>query len=56
MYQAVYGLGPCYMSDLLVPHHPQRTLRSMDWHLLVIPRTCSRGYGDRAFENVAPRL
>ncbi len=40
-YQAVHGLGHRYLSDLLVPYHPERTFRSTDAHLLVIPRTCS---------------
>ncbi len=44
------------MREQLVSYHPQRTLRSTDSHLLVIPRTCSRRYGDRAFEDAAPRL
>ncbi len=56
MYQAMHDLGLRYLNDLLVPYHPQMVLRSTDSHLLVMPRTSSRRYGDRAFENAAPRL
>ena len=37
----LHGTAPLYLSHVLFPYNPVRTLRSSDKHLLVIPRTSS---------------
>jgi hypothetical protein len=54
-WKSLHGTAPIYLSNVLVPYNPVRTLRSSDKHLLVIPRTFST-LGDRAFSVVAPTL
>ena len=55
-YKCLNGLGPRYLSDLLIPYRPQRTLRSDSANLLVVPRTSLKTYGDRAFSVIVPQL
>jgi hypothetical protein len=55
VYRALNGLAPVYMSDMLEPYVPARTLRSGDLHLLCVPRTY-RSWGDRAFSKAGPEL
>ena len=47
-FKALQGEGPSYITNLLVPYQPERSLRSGDHNLLVEPRIHST-YGDRAF-------
>ena len=55
-FRALHGQAPVYLTDLLKPYVPSRTLRSSDQGLLVIPRTKLVTKGDRAFGSIAPRL
>ena len=55
-YKAVNGFAPEYISELLTPYVPSRTLRSSSKLLLQEPRTNFATGGDRAFEKVAPKL
>ena len=50
------NLAPSYISDLLTPYIPSRSLRSSSQSLLVVPRSIQKSYGDRAFAVTAPRL
>ena len=55
-YKALHDEGPQYLKDLLKWHTPSRVLRSSNEHLLVIPKTKLKSFGDRAFSVAAPRL
>uniref|UniRef100_A0A4W3JUK4 Tetratricopeptide repeat protein 39B n=1 Tax=Callorhinchus milii TaxID=7868 RepID=A0A4W3JUK4_CALMI len=55
-YKAIHGLAPSYLSDLLSPYLPARTLRSSGSGLLHIPRPNRPTIGVRAFSLSAPRL
>ena len=55
-YKCLNGLAPSYLSDFLVRREASLFLRSVDSHLLVVPRTRTQSFGDKAFPNVAPRL
>ena len=55
-YRCLNGLAPSYLSELLYPYTPARSLRSSNLLLLTIPKTKTKGYGDRAFQNAAPKL
>ena len=54
-WKSLNGLAPSFISQLLTPYVPTRTLRSSDKLLLKIPKTFS-SYGDRAFSSCAPKL
>jgi len=43
-----------YLSSLLIPHQPQRSLRSVNQNLLSVPR-CNSSFGQRSFPHCAPR-
>ena len=45
---------PPYLSVLLHPYHPSRTLRSLDTSLLSVPRFCLDTFGCRSFSFLAP--
>ena len=55
-YRALNGSAPIYLTELLHPYVPSRTLRSASDNLLTPIRTKLSTYGDRAFSAVAPRL
>ena len=55
-FNSLHGLAAPYLSDLLSRHQPTRSLRSVDAHLLVVPRSNLCSQGDRAFSHAAPRL
>ena len=55
-FKCLNNLVPSYLSDLIIQYKPTRTLRSSSKNLLVIPRTYTIRYGERAFCAVAPRL
>ena len=55
-YQALNGLAPNYLQDLLQVYQPERSLRSSADLKLVVPRTCLRSYGDIEFSVKAPSL
>ncbi|KAL3058228.1 hypothetical protein OYC64_010411 [Pagothenia borchgrevinki] len=56
MYKSLHTLAPQYLTDLLHPYTPSRSLRSSDTGLLSIPRSRLRTVGDRAFSVAAPTL
>ena len=45
---------PPYLSDLLHPYQPSRTLRSLDISLLSVPRFCLETFGRRSFSVFGP--
>jgi hypothetical protein len=55
-YKAQNNAAPVYLSDLLSPYIPSRSLRSEQQCRLEQPASHSRKYGDRAFSVCAPRL
>ena len=56
VFRAVHHLCPVYLSSLVIPYTPTRTLRSTDQHLLIIPRYHLERYGRRAFSVAGPTL
>lgn len=55
-YRCLHGLAPPYLTALLDPYMPTRTLRSSSSLLLKIPKSMKKSYGDRAFRIAAPHL
>ena len=55
-FKAVNGQAPSYVSDMLEPYRPVRTLRSADKGLLVTPTPELITKGGRAFSVRAPKL
>ena len=55
-YKCMNGIGPKYLSNLLVPLAHKRSLRSSGKGLLRVPRTNQITYGNRAFYKCAPTL
>ena len=55
-YKALKGLAPSYLKDLIVPYCPNRSLRSLNAGLLVVPRVAKSRMGGRAFSYQAPLL
>ncbi|XP_037648071.1 uncharacterized protein LOC119501650 [Sebastes umbrosus] len=55
-YKALHQLAPPYLSELLSPYQPQRSLRSTSAGLLSTPKSKLRSFGDRAFSRAAPKL
>ena len=55
-YKAQHGMAPPYLSSLLSPYKPGRSLRSEGKHLLATPRYRLEGFGKRSFAHAAPSL
>ena len=55
-FKCLNGLAPTYLSDLLEPYVPSRTLRSSDQLLLAVPKARLKLRGNRAFAVAAPKL
>ena len=55
-YKTLCGMAPAYMSDIIHPYVPARTLRSSSSNLLQMPSARTITYGERAFSIRAPRL
>ena len=55
-FKAQHNLAPSYLSNLLTPYQPTRTLRSTEAHLLSTPSAHLRTMGDRAFSVAGPKL
>jgi hypothetical protein len=55
-YKCLHNLAPSYLSDLIEPYCPSRTLRSSDQLLLKVPKTRLKSYGDRSFSKASPTL
>ena len=56
VYQAVHHLGPAYLTSLVKPYAPTRSLRSAAHHSLTIPRYNLERDGRRAFSVAGPSL
>ncbi len=52
--KAPHGLAPKYISDLVEPYVPSRSLGSSTKQLLVVPKHKTQSYGARAFSIFAP--
>ena len=55
-FRCLHGTAPAYLSGLLHPYLPVRSLRSSNSLLLKVQKTRTKSYGDRAFQNSAPKL
>ena len=55
-YKILHDAAPTYLSELLRTYVPNRSLRSANDGLLVVPRSRTTCYGDRAFSILAPKL
>lgn len=55
-FKCLNNLTPSFLPDLIIQFKPKQTLRSSSKNLLVIPRTNTIRYGERAFCAVAPGL
>lgn len=53
-FKAQHGLAPLYLSELLTPYIPSRSLRSSTKNLLTVPSYKLKAYGGRSFTCVAP--
>lgn len=56
VFKALNGLAPPYVTEMLTLRESNRTLRSTNQLLLVVPRTRYRRWGDQAFSVAGPRL
>ena len=57
VHKALHDKAPVYIKDMLrLKNNPNRSLRSNDKCLLVIPKTVLVTYGDRSFRSAAPYL
>ena len=56
VFKCLKGLGPSYLSDMLLSYQPSRVLRSSGTGLLIIPRVKTKTYGEAAFSHYGPRL
>lgn len=55
-FKSLHGLAPHYLTDLLHPYDPSRSLRSSSKGQLIVPRTRLKATSDRAFHVAAPIL
>ena len=55
-WRALHGLAPDYISQLVTPYVPRRSLRSAHGNLLVVPASRLRSFGGRSFAHAAPML
>ena len=56
VFRALHEQAPSYITELLRPYSPIRSLRSSDQKLLMVPRTRFKTRGDCSFQACAPRL
>ena len=55
-YKASNNQALTYISELITPHRPPRSLPSSNKNLLITPRFHTQSYGERSFAVAAPRL
>uniref|UniRef100_A0A3B3HFB5 Reverse transcriptase domain-containing protein n=1 Tax=Oryzias latipes TaxID=8090 RepID=A0A3B3HFB5_ORYLA len=55
VYKSLHGHAPKYISDMLVPYEPSRTLRTSGTSLLLIPRVRTK-QGESAFQYSAAKI
>ena len=56
VYKSLHETAPFYLSELLHPYSPIRSLRSSDQAMLVVPRVWLKSRRERSFYLVGPRL
>ena len=56
MYRCTHQLAAAYLTDLVVPYVPTRSLRSAEQNLLVVKRYNLERYGRRSFSVAGPSL
>ena len=56
VFKCLNALAPSYLTDLLHPYVPTRSLRSASKGLLQVPRSRLSTFGARSFASFAPRL
>ena len=56
VFKCLNGLGPSYLSDLLLSYQPSRILRSSGTGLLNVPRVRTKTHGEAAFSHYGPQL
>ena len=56
VYRCTHQLAPDYLTDLVVPYVPARSLRSADLNLLTVKRYNLERYGRRSFSVAGPSL
>ena len=56
VYRCTHQLAPDYLTDLVVPYVPARSLRSADQNLLTVKRHNLERYGRRSFSVAGPSL
>lgn len=57
MFKVLHGQAPTYIQNMLDIYIPSRQVRSQNDRLtLVVPRSRTVTYGDRAFMTAAPKL
>lgn len=55
-FKALHGQAPIYISELLKPYNPSRSLRSSTLNYLSVQKTKTVTYGDRSFSVAAAQL
>ena len=55
MFKAYHQTTPTYITNLITPYNPIRSLRSSEQLLLEVPRTRLNSFGSRAFSVAGPR-
>ena len=55
-FKALHGFAPIYISELIKPYNPSRSLRSSTLNYLSVPKYNTATYGDRCFSVAAPKL
>ena len=56
VYRCTHQLAPAYLTDLVVPYVPARSLRSAELNLFVVKRYNLERYGRRSFSVAGPSL
>ena len=56
VFKCLNGLGPSYLSDLLLSYQPSRILRSSGTGLLTVPKVRTKTHGEAAFSHYDPHL
>ena len=56
IYKVLHGMAPSYLRDLINVYVPSRQLRSAHLQMLIVPKSKSVQYSDRAFSVIGPTL
>jgi hypothetical protein len=56
VFKVLHGLAPVYLTELVKPYVPSRSLRSQSASLLQVPTTRTKIYGNRRFDKTASTL